>query len=45
MLTKVTADAELEHHLGYQKNEKVSSGNCCNGYSRMQVQTEDGVSN
>ena len=47
MLTKVTVEAalnaELEHHLGYQKNEKVSSGNSRNGYSRKQVQTEDGA--
>lgn len=46
MLTKVTVEAalnaELDHHLGYKKNEKASSGNSRNGYSRKQVQTEDG---
>lgn len=46
MLTKVTVEAalnaELEHHLGYQKNEKASVGNNRNGYSHKQIKTEDG---
>ena len=46
MLTKVTVEAalkaELDHHLGYQKNEKSSSGNSRNGYSSKQVKTDDG---
>jgi transposase-like protein len=37
MLTKVTVEAalnaELEHHLGYQKNEKALTSNSRNGYS------------
>lgn len=47
MLTKVTVEAalnaELDHHLGYSKNEKASAGNSRNGYSSKQVQTEDGA--
>lgn len=46
MLTKVTVEAalnaELDHHLGYEKNEKSAVGNSRNGYSRKQVKTEDG---
>jgi len=46
MLTKVTVEAalnaELEHHLGYQKHEKASVGNSRNGYSSKTVKTEDG---
>lgn len=42
MLTKVTVEAalnaELEHHLGYQKNEKALTSNSRNGYSS----TEEG---
>ncbi len=45
MLTKVTVEAalnaELEHHLGYQKNEKTSVGNSRNGYSSKRLQTEE----
>ncbi len=37
MLTEVTVEAalnaELEHYLGYQKNERRSVGNSRNGYS------------
>ena len=46
MLTKVTVEAalnaELEHHLGYQKHEKAAVGNSRNGYSSKTVKTEDG---
>jgi len=46
MLTKVTVEAalnaELEHHLGYQKNDKAPADNHRNGYSHKQVKTEDG---
>ncbi len=46
MLTKVTVEAalnaELEHHLGYQKNDRAPAGNHRNGYSHKQVKTEDG---
>ncbi|AQS38548.1 Transposase, Mutator family [Shewanella psychrophila] len=46
MLTKVTVEAalnaELDHHLGYQKNEKVAAGNNRNGHSYKQIKTEDG---
>lgn len=46
MLTKVTVEAalnaELEHHLGYQKNAKALASNNRNGYSHKQVKTEDG---
>lgn len=45
MLTKVTVEAalnaELDHHLGYQINEKVAAGNNRNGYSHKQIKTED----
>lgn len=46
MLTKVTVEAalnaELEHHLGYQKNDKAPADNHRNGYLHKQVKTEDG---
>jgi len=46
MLTKITVEAalnaELEHHLGYQKNEKTLSGNSRNGYTSKNIQTEEG---
>lgn len=46
MLTKVTVEAalnaELEHHLGYQKNEKALTNNSRNGYSSKKVKTEEG---
>lgn len=46
MLTKVTVEAalnaELEHHLGYQKNDKAPGDNHRNGYSHKQVKTDDG---
>ncbi len=46
MLTKITAEAalnaELDNHLGYERNEKVSNGNRRNGYSSKTVQTEAG---
>ena len=46
MFTKVTVEAalnaELEHNLGYQKNDKALADNHRNGYSRKQVKTEDG---
>jgi putative transposase len=46
MLTKVTVEAalnaELEHHLGYQKNEKTLTNNSRNGYSSKTVKTEEG---
>jgi transposase-like protein len=46
MLTKVTVEAalnaELDHHLGYQKNEKALASNSRNGYSSKKVQTEEG---
>jgi len=45
ILTKVTVEAalnaELDHHLGYQKNEKASAGNSRNGYSSKTVKMED----
>ena len=41
MLTKVTVEAalnaELEHHLGYQKNEKALTNNSRNGYSSKRL--------
>jgi len=47
MLTKVTVEAslnaELEHHLGYQKNERTTVGNSRNGYPSKQVRTEEGT--
>jgi len=46
MLTKVTVEAalnaELDHHLGYSKNEKSSSGNNRNGFTSKTLKTEDG---
>ena len=47
MLTKVTVEAalnsELEHHLGYQKNERTTIGNSRNGYTSKQIRTEEGT--
>ena len=46
ILTKVTVEAalnaELDHHLGYVKNEKSSSGNNRNGFTSKTLRTEDG---
>jgi len=46
MLTKITVEAalnaELDHHLGYAKNEVSSSNNSRNGYSTKTLQTEAG---
>lgn len=46
MLTKVTVEAalnaELDHHLGYQKNEQSRSGNYRNGSMSKTLRTEDG---
>lgn len=46
MLTKVTIEtalnAELEEHLGYQKNSKSQNQNSRNGYSNKKLITDDG---
>ena len=46
MLTKITVEAalnaELDHHLGYAKNESSDSNNSRNGYSTKNLQTEVG---
>ncbi len=46
ILTKVTVEAalnaELDHHLGYAKNEKSSSSNNRNGFTSKTLRTEDG---
>ena len=46
MLTKVTVEAalnaELEHHLGYQKNAHSESTNYRNGSTSKTLRTEDG---
>ena len=46
MLTKVTVEAalnaELDHHLGYRKNEQSSSANHRNGFTSKTLRTEDG---
>ena len=46
MLTKVTVEAalnaELDHHLGYRKNEQSSSNNYRNGSTSKTLRTEDG---
>ena len=46
MLTKMTLEtalnAELDEHLGYNKHDKVNTGNSRNGYSIKTLQTEDG---
>ncbi len=46
MLTKVTVEAalnaELDDHLGYDKNSKSDSENSRNGSSRKTLRTEDG---
>ena len=46
ILAKVTVEAalnaELDHHLGYQKNEKSSSDNNRNGSTSKTLRTEDG---
>ena len=46
MLTKVTVEAalnaELDHHLGYRKNEQSSSSNHRNGFTSKTLRTEDG---
>jgi transposase-like protein len=46
MLTKMTLEtalnAELDEHLGYNKHDKVNTGNSRNGYSSKTLQTEDG---
>ena len=46
ILTKVTVEAalnaELDHHLGYSKNEKSSSNNNRNGFTSKTLRTEDG---
>lgn len=46
MLSKITIEAalnaELDDHLGYNKNEITGSNNSRNGYTRKTIQTEDG---
>jgi len=46
MLSKITIEAalnaELDDHLGYDKNEITHSSNSRNGYTRKTIQTEDG---
>ena len=46
MLSKITIEAapnaELDDHLGYDKNEITKSDNSRNGYTRKTIQTEDG---
>ena len=46
ILTKVTVEAalnaELDHHLGYQKNEQSHSDNYRNGSTSKTLRTEDG---
>ena len=46
ILTKVTVEAalnaELDHHLGFKKNEVSSSGNYRNGSMSKTLRTEDG---
>ena len=46
ILTKVTVEAalnaELDHHLGYQKNEQSRSANYRNGSMSKTLRTEDG---
>lgn len=47
MLTKITVEAalnaELDTHLGYEKHAQSDSDNSRNGYSRKQLQTEEGT--
>lgn len=47
MLTKITVEAalnaELDEHLGYDKHAQSDSDNSRNGYSRKQLQTEEGT--
>jgi putative transposase len=46
MLSKITIEAalnaELDDHLGYNKNEITASANSRNGYTSKTIQTEDG---
>ncbi|CED61071.1 IS256 family transposase [Moritella viscosa] len=46
MLTKITVEAalnaELDDHLGYEKNQKDTSRNYRNGHSSKTLKTEDG---
>ena len=46
MLTKITVEAalnaELDEHLGYEKNQKNASVNYRNGHSSKTLKTEDG---
>jgi len=46
MLSKITIEAapnaELDDHLGYDKNELTKSDNSRNGYTSKTIQTEDG---
>jgi transposase-like protein len=46
MLTKMTLEtalnAGLYEHLGYDRHDKVNTGNSRNGYSSKTLQTEDG---
>jgi putative transposase len=46
VLTKMTLEtarnAELDDHLGFDKNEQSDSGNNRNGYTSKTLQTEDG---
>lgn len=46
MMTKITVEAalnaELDEHLGYNKNEQSASTNSRNGYSSKSIKTEDG---
>lgn len=46
ILTKITVEAalngEMDHHLGFGKNEQSESSNNRNGYTSKTLQTEDG---
>ena len=46
VLTKVTVEAalnaELDHHLGYDKHSQSANSNSRNGYTRKTLQTEGG---
>ncbi|MGB0567186.1 MAG: transposase, partial [Alteromonas macleodii] len=46
MLKKITVEAalnaEMDEHLGYERNQKSTSSNSRNGKSSKRVKTEDG---
>lgn len=46
MLTKITVEAalnaELDDHLGYDRNEQSDNSNSRNGYTSKTLKTEDG---